>query len=619
MNNIRIIQTSPNKTGSLFLFNLLYGFMMQKNNNFTKYNCSKISKDIIKNNLIINSNDINIDSWINLFKEYDLYFICSERDNNIINKKFKKYPNVLCINYNEFLETNSLKLNIIIDNLFNKIRKFLPIQIKMNKNNGLSRINLKTNKILYVHFHKCAGTSIISKIKNKYNSYKPCDGNCNPKKKNSNKLINFSSFDTIDLYEFLLSKNFDFFCLEFSFFNNKVIIPSNLKIYTILRSAYSRLISNYLHDTSLIRTQSAINRGYKIQNIKKFQKININYKNTKINLFNKNNYYIKFLNGLTSDKKITKSHYEYALSRINKFSYVAILENKNNLNKLMSLLEVDNKKIILNKNKSKRKNNNIKIKNFNKNNSYDILLYNNFIKKNNSFIINNNSNNKMNRNKNNNNYIPFIIHQTWKTKNLKTYSDGKTGVISQSKWKKLYPDFKYMFWTDKDINNYINKQSSDIIDTFNKLNKNIKKMDFFRYLILYEYGGIYSDLDFIPNKKIPKKIFKNKNFVGYKANRSPNKKKNKKNHNKDKDGYWVLGQAFFACKKKFVGIKLIIDNIIKTRNSNSTPLNHTGPEKLNKLFSEAKLLNDKKVLIFSKKLMDNDKGIYGYHLRHHQW
>ena len=36
-----------------------------------------------------------------------------------------------------------------------------------------------------------------------------------------------------------------------------------------------------------------------------------------------------------------------------------------------------------------------------------------------------------------------------------------------------------------------------------------KKMDFFRYLILYEYGGIYSDMDFIPNKKIPRDIFDN--------------------------------------------------------------------------------------------------------------
>jgi hypothetical protein len=218
--------------------------------------------------------------------------------------------------------------------------------------------------------------------------------------------------------------------------------------------------------------------------------------------------------------------------------------------------------------------------------------------------------------------IPFIIHQSWKTENITTYADGKTGVISQSKWKKLYPDFDYMFWTDSDIKTYINKQSSDIINTFNELNQNIKKMDFFRYLILYEYGGIYSDMDFIPNKKIPRNIFEN-DFVGYKACR------NHKDHYliysdksytiDDNDGKWVLGQAFFMCKKKYIGIKLIIDDIIKNRNSKISPLNHTGPEKIHELFVNANLFNNNNIKIFSKKEMNNNQGIYGYHMRKHQW
>ena len=598
MKELKIIQTSPQCTGSTFLSNLISGFTINTNiPKTTRYDSKTIPKDLIENNLIIKSHDTNIDSWINCHEEYKLYFICSERNNLIINNKYKGYPNVLCINYNEILETKCLDLNTIINNLYIKIRNFLPSEIEMNKENALSRISLRTNKILYIHFHKCGGTSIINKIKNRYKVYNPSDSNGNPLDKESMKQINFSLFDTIDLYEFLLSNEFDFFCLEFSFLNNDVIIPANLKIYTILRNSYNRLLSNYFHDTCLDRKESAVNRGYKINNLDNFQKININYKNTPINLFNKNNYYIKFLNGFTSDATITKKHYEQALLRIKNFSYVAILENKNSLYKLFNLLNLENKNL-LETNKKIKNNMDITINNFSINNRYDILLYNNFREK-----------------------IPLIIHQSWKTEDITTYADGKTGVISQSKWKKLYPDFDYMFWTDADIKTYINKQSSDIINTFNELNRNIKKMDFFRYLILYEYGGIYSDMDFIPNKKIPRNIFEN-DFVGYKACRNYRdyylEYSDKSYTIDDNDGKWVLGQAFFMCKKKYIGIKLIIDDIIKNRNSKIPPLNHTGPEKIHELFVNSNLFNNN-IKIFSKKEMNNNEGIYGYHLRNHQW
>lgn len=219
--------------------------------------------------------------------------------------------------------------------------------------------------------------------------------------------------------------------------------------------------------------------------------------------------------------------------------------------------------------------------------------------------------------------IPYIIHQTWKTNDVSTYADGKTGVVSQTKWKNIYPDFTYMFWTDSDIKLFISNQSQDIIDTFNALDKNIKKMDFFRYLILYEFGGIYADLDFIPNKRIPCNIFEN-DFVGYKACRNNRQhylqnKNNKCYTIKDDDGKWVLGQAFFMCKKHYIGIKLIIDDIVKNKNSKHHPLIHTGPEKINKIFIINHLLNDDNVMIFSKTEMNNYKGIYGFHLKKHQW
>ena len=203
--------------------------------------------------------------------------------------------------------------------------------------------------------------------------------------------------------------------------------------------------------------------------------------------------------------------------------------------------------------------------------------------------------------------IPKIIHQSWKTADVSTYSDGKIGVKSQQQCKLLYPDYKYMFWTDDDIQKYVSKNKI-YLDTFNNLDQKIKKMDFFRYLILYEYGGIWCDMDFIFTKKLPDSMFYNYDFIGYKA---PRPKTNQK---------FVLGQAFFVCCSKHEGIKKIIQDIIINKNDNKHPLLHTGPEKINKIFIENNLLYHKSTKILEMhELSHNKLGTYGGHIFQHQW
>ena len=152
-------------------------------------------------------------------------------------------------------------------------------------------------------------------------------------------------------------------------------------------------------------------------------------------------------------------------------------------------------------------------------------------------------------------------------------------------------------------------------------------MDFFRYLILYEFGGKYSDMDFIPVKKISNNLL-NYDFIGYKACRNHRDHYLEDNNGiysdksytiNDNDGKWVLGQAFFSCKKHYKGIKYIIDDIVKNSNLSYPVLHHTGPEAIHRIFIKNNLLFNKNTFIFSKKDINNDKGEYGYHLRHHQW
>lgn len=217
--------------------------------------------------------------------------------------------------------------------------------------------------------------------------------------------------------------------------------------------------------------------------------------------------------------------------------------------------------------------------------------------------------------------IPKIIHQSWKTTDLSSY--GFPALLSKDSWKRLYPDFEYKFWTDNDITNYIKQQSFEYQDTFNALDENIKKMDFFRYLILHEYGGIYSDMDFVPTSRIADSFFADYNFLGYKAQRWRKSKLYKSASSKpikDKCGRWVLGQAFFACTKEHNGIHLVIKDICKNRNCNLEPLNHTGPEKIHSIFVNNNLMFSKLIHVFSMLEMGNgEKKTLGGHFQRHRW
>jgi len=92
---------------------------------------------------------------------------------------------------------------------------------------------------------------------------------------------------------------------------------------------------------------------------------------------------------------------------------------------------------------------------------------------------------------------PKIIHQTYK--DIHIPEDWK---ISQTMWKKMHPDYQYMFWTDLDIRNYIKINYPEFLELHDSYKYNIQRADMIRYFILYDFGGIYSDLDIYPIENI---------------------------------------------------------------------------------------------------------------------
>jgi len=67
---------------------------------------------------------------------------------------------------------------------------------------------------------------------------------------------------------------------------------------------------------------------------------------------------------------------------------------------------------------------------------------------------------------------------------------------TMSQWTKLHPSHSIKFWTDADNLSLI--KLNDLNDVYSYITQPISRADFCRLLYLSLYGGIYSDLDFLP-------------------------------------------------------------------------------------------------------------------------
>jgi hypothetical protein len=149
-NNIKIFQSSPPHTGSTVLVNFIHGFLCPEEPIYFNNNKFWIQK----------THKLDIDNIMAQNSGFDCYFIMSERNDSrekkLINNKYRNYPNVLIFNYNEIKNTtDSSQLNKITDNVFYKIKKFLPKSFfiekddvyKRNMTNRIQNMNKKYEEI----------------------------------------------------------------------------------------------------------------------------------------------------------------------------------------------------------------------------------------------------------------------------------------------------------------------------------------------------------------------------------------------------------------------------------------------------------------------------------------
>ena len=96
--------------------------------------------------------------------------------------------------------------------------------------------------------------------------------------------------------------------------------------------------------------------------------------------------------------------------------------------------------------------------------------------------------------------IPKIIHQVWfPIKQKEMYECWKETPVE---WKRLHPDWTYILWNKELSRDYIKNVQPDFLDAWEKLEYEIQRIDAIRYVFLKRMGGIYSDLDMVPLKRI---------------------------------------------------------------------------------------------------------------------
>lgn len=151
--------------------------------------------------------------------------------------------------------------------------------------------------------------------------------------------------------------------------------------------------------------------------------------------------------------------------------------------------------------------------------------------------------------------IPKIIIQTWKSRIIpKKYQKHFNSV------KNVNKNFKILFFSDKDIEKFFKEFYPHYYVTYKKLPIKIQKIDFFRYVAVYHYGGFYYDLDMLALKPLDHLVNNNVVFpiestIAHKCHFPRNK------YLCGHNCYTVLGNYAFGAVPKSNFLKLLVDNI----------------------------------------------------------
>jgi mannosyltransferase OCH1-like enzyme len=175
-----------------------------------------------------------------------------------------------------------------------------------------------------------------------------------------------------------------------------------------------------------------------------------------------------------------------------------------------------------------------------------------------------------------------LMHQVWLSNNPirpnNMYHDH-----NQVKWKTMNPEITFKLWHKLDVIDLIKTHYNDkTLECFQSLTPIICQCDFARLLIVYTFGGLYTDVDFIPIKPI-KQWCPTYDLSGFLLFAELSE------HSTTQ-----LCNGFFGSENPgHPYLKALIDHIIENKTSSGDVMAQTGP----KLWSKLHLKNFQNMIV----------------------
>lgn len=107
--------------------------------------------------------------------------------------------------------------------------------------------------------------------------------------------------------------------------------------------------------------------------------------------------------------------------------------------------------------------------------------------------------------------IPKKIWQTYKD----PYNELPQYIKETSRsWIEINPDYDYEYMDDQAARDFIKKEyGSAMLDIFDSVPVGVMRGDMWRYLVIYAYGGVYTDLDTLCLKPIDTWMIDDKSLI----------------------------------------------------------------------------------------------------------
>lgn len=224
--------------------------------------------------------------------------------------------------------------------------------------------------------------------------------------------------------------------------------------------------------------------------------------------------------------------------------------------------------------------------------------------------------------------IPRRIIQTNRTGALEPLAKAASCNL-----KLLHPDWEHLFFTDDDIEHFVDDHYPQYRTTFAAFTRPIQRVDFFRYLAVFRLGGFYFDLDVLLSRPLTELLCYESVFPFEELTLNRFLRRRYKMD-------WELGNYAFGAAPGNPFLGAIIDNCVRAqtdydwlrpmlqgvrslRRSEFYVFNTTGPALVSRTFAENPELAAQVNVLFPDDVCDPSNwhlfGDYGIHLMSSSW